>query len=195
MTTISSSSRGRCARPRLPHDRSRASRGPRSCRRWRATAWSSGSGWPGSAIAGSPAPPARSPDSTSRASAPPTPTSTPATRPSWRPTAWAAWPWPPRPPSSGSSARGRSTTPWPPPGAWPRSAPARTRSSRSRRWAARARPRGSTSGRSRGPGSCPPINTAIVHRAAPRMIGAGIATPPVDPFLAALVAFGERYPR
>ncbi len=44
-------------------------------------------------------------------------------------------------------------------------------------------------------GIVPAINTAIVHRAAPRMIGAGIATPPVDPFLAALVAFGERYPR
>src|SRR5262245_11971397 len=44
-------------------------------------------------------------------------------------------------------------------------------------------------------GIVPAINTAIAHRTAPRMSGAGIATPPVDPFVAALVAFGERYPR
>ena len=37
----------------------------------------------------------------------------------------------------------------------------------------------------------PPINTAIAHRSAPRMIGAGIATPPLQPFVDALVAFGE----
>ena len=38
----------------------------------------------------------------------------------------------------------------------------------------------------------PAINTAIAHRdlAVARIIGAGIATPPLDPFVAALVAFG-----
>jgi len=36
--------------------------------------------------------------------------------------------------------------------------------------------------------------TAIAHRSAPRMIGAGIATPPSEPFVAALRAFAERYP-
>jgi len=40
-------------------------------------------------------------------------------------------------------------------------------------------------------GIVPPINTAIAHRSAPRMIGAGIATPPLQPFVDALVAFGE----
>jgi hypothetical protein len=39
----------------------------------------------------------------------------------------------------------------------------------------------------------PAINTAIAHRAAPRMIGAGISTPPLDPFVDALKAFAERY--
>ena len=42
-------------------------------------------------------------------------------------------------------------------------------------------------------GIVPPINTAIAHRSARRMIGAGIATPPVQPFVDALVAFGEAY--
>lgn len=44
-------------------------------------------------------------------------------------------------------------------------------------------------------GIVPPINTAIAHRdrKAGRMIGAGIATPPLEPFVSALVAFGERY--
>jgi hypothetical protein len=42
-------------------------------------------------------------------------------------------------------------------------------------------------------GVVPPINTAIAHRSAHRMIGAGIATPPVQPFVDALVAFGEAY--
>jgi hypothetical protein len=43
-------------------------------------------------------------------------------------------------------------------------------------------------------GLVPLINTAIVHRSAPRMIGAGIATPPAEPFVQALVAFAERHP-
>jgi len=40
----------------------------------------------------------------------------------------------------------------------------------------------------------PPINTAIAHRSASRMIGAGISTPPLQPFVDALVAFGDAYP-
>jgi hypothetical protein len=40
-------------------------------------------------------------------------------------------------------------------------------------------------------GIVPPINTAIAHRSGARMIGAGIATPPLQPFVDALVAFGE----
>jgi hypothetical protein len=43
-------------------------------------------------------------------------------------------------------------------------------------------------------GTVPKINTAITHASAPRMIGAGIATPPADPFVAALRAFAARYP-
>ena len=43
-------------------------------------------------------------------------------------------------------------------------------------------------------GIVPKINTAIAHARAPRMIGAGISTPPTDPFVDALVAFGERHP-
>jgi len=43
-------------------------------------------------------------------------------------------------------------------------------------------------------GIVPKINTAIAHAKAPRMIGAGIATPPTEPFVAALMAFGEAYP-
>src|SRR5262245_1407263 len=43
-------------------------------------------------------------------------------------------------------------------------------------------------------GIVPAINTAIAHRHAPRMIGAGIATPPSEPFVQALLAFAERYP-
>jgi hypothetical protein len=43
-------------------------------------------------------------------------------------------------------------------------------------------------------GIMPVINTAIAHRSAPRMIGAGIATPPSEPFVQALLAFAERYP-
>ena len=43
-------------------------------------------------------------------------------------------------------------------------------------------------------GIVPKINTAIAHAKAPRMIGAGIATPPSEPFVAALMAFGEAYP-
>jgi hypothetical protein len=43
-------------------------------------------------------------------------------------------------------------------------------------------------------GIVPKINTAIAHAQAARMIGAGIATPPLQPFVDALVAFGERYP-
>jgi hypothetical protein len=39
----------------------------------------------------------------------------------------------------------------------------------------------------------PAINTAIAHRGAPRMIGAGISTPPLEPFVDALKAFAERY--
>ncbi|MBI4610147.1 MAG: DUF1116 domain-containing protein [Candidatus Rokubacteria bacterium] len=42
-------------------------------------------------------------------------------------------------------------------------------------------------------GIVPPINTAIAHREAGRMIGAGISTPPLEPFVNALVAFGKRY--
>jgi len=42
-------------------------------------------------------------------------------------------------------------------------------------------------------GIVPSINTAIAHRdvGVARIIGAGISTPPLDPFVAALVAFGE----
>jgi hypothetical protein len=43
-------------------------------------------------------------------------------------------------------------------------------------------------------GILPLINTAIAHRSAGRMIGAGIATPPTEPFVHALLAFAERYP-
>ena len=39
----------------------------------------------------------------------------------------------------------------------------------------------------------PKITTAIAHRAAPRMIGAGISTAPLEPFVAALRAFASRY--
>jgi Protein of unknown function (DUF1116) len=42
-------------------------------------------------------------------------------------------------------------------------------------------------------GIVPKINTAIAHASAPRMIGAGIATPPANPFVDALIAFGEQY--
>ncbi|MGH6689831.1 MAG: DUF1116 domain-containing protein [Gammaproteobacteria bacterium] len=44
-------------------------------------------------------------------------------------------------------------------------------------------------------GIVPAINTAIAHRdvEVARIIGAGIATPPLDPFVAALVAFGEAH--
>src|SRR5712691_1396954 len=44
-------------------------------------------------------------------------------------------------------------------------------------------------------GIVPAINTAIAHRdvALARIIGAGISTPPLDPFVAALVAFGEAH--
>ena len=42
-----------------------------------------------------------------------------------------------------------------------------------------------------GTGVVPPINTAIAHRSAHRMIGAGIATPSLQPFADALVAFGD----
>jgi Protein of unknown function (DUF1116) len=43
-------------------------------------------------------------------------------------------------------------------------------------------------------GAVPVINTAIAHRNGARMIGAGIATPPLQPFVDALVAFGEAHP-
>jgi len=43
-------------------------------------------------------------------------------------------------------------------------------------------------------GMVPVINTAIAHRTATRMIGAGIATPPAQPFVDALVAFGAAHP-
>ncbi len=42
-------------------------------------------------------------------------------------------------------------------------------------------------------GILPVINTAIAHREAAKMIGAGVSTPPLEPFINALVAFGERY--
>jgi hypothetical protein len=46
-------------------------------------------------------------------------------------------------------------------------------------------------------GSCrpdrPAINTAIAHHGAPKMIGAGISTPPLEPFVDAVTAFAERY--
>ena len=44
-------------------------------------------------------------------------------------------------------------------------------------------------------GIVPSINTAIAHRdlAVARIIGAGIATPPLDPFVSALVASGEAF--
>lgn len=46
-------------------------------------------------------------------------------------------------------------------------------------------------------GVVPAINTAIAHRqfGVGRMIGAGIGTPPLQPFVDALVAFGESVPR
>jgi hypothetical protein len=44
-------------------------------------------------------------------------------------------------------------------------------------------------------GIVPAINTAIAHRSAPRMIGAGISTPPLEPFISAVEVFGERYTR
>ena len=40
----------------------------------------------------------------------------------------------------------------------------------------------------------PPINTAIAHRSAQWMIGAGIATLPFQTFVDALIAFGEASP-
>ena len=42
-------------------------------------------------------------------------------------------------------------------------------------------------------GIVPSINTAIAHRdvAVARIIGAGISTPPLEPFVDAFVAFGE----
>jgi hypothetical protein len=45
-------------------------------------------------------------------------------------------------------------------------------------------------------GVVPSINTAIAHRdmKVARIIGAGIATPPLAPFVDALLAFGEAYP-
>jgi hypothetical protein len=43
-------------------------------------------------------------------------------------------------------------------------------------------------------GTVPLINTAIAHHTAARMIGAGIATPPAQPFVDALVAFGAAHP-
>jgi hypothetical protein len=45
-------------------------------------------------------------------------------------------------------------------------------------------------------GIVPVINTAIAHRdaAVARIIGAGMSTPPLDPFVDALVAFGEAHP-
>lgn len=43
-------------------------------------------------------------------------------------------------------------------------------------------------------GLVPLINTAIAHHTAARMIGAGIATPPAQPFVDALVAFGAVHP-
>lgn len=44
-------------------------------------------------------------------------------------------------------------------------------------------------------GIVPAINTAIAHRdvAVARIIGAGISTPPLEPFVGALVAFGETH--
>ena len=42
-------------------------------------------------------------------------------------------------------------------------------------------------------GLVPAINTAIAHKSANRMIGAGIATPPLQPFLDALDAFAQSY--
>ena len=42
-------------------------------------------------------------------------------------------------------------------------------------------------------GLVPKITTAIAHRSAPRMIGAGVATPPIEPFVAAVRAFAARY--
>jgi hypothetical protein len=44
-------------------------------------------------------------------------------------------------------------------------------------------------------GTVPVINTAIAHRdvGAARIIGAGMSSPPLEPFVAALVAFGETH--
>jgi len=42
-------------------------------------------------------------------------------------------------------------------------------------------------------GLVPKITTAIAHRSAPRMIGAGVATPPIEPFVAAVRAFAAQY--
>jgi hypothetical protein len=42
-------------------------------------------------------------------------------------------------------------------------------------------------------GVVPKITTAIAHRGAARMIGAGIVTPPIEPFVAAVRAFAARH--
>jgi hypothetical protein len=44
-------------------------------------------------------------------------------------------------------------------------------------------------------GIVPAINTAIAHRdvAVARIIGAGISLPPLEPFVEALMAFGEAH--
>src|SRR5262245_12393301 len=44
-------------------------------------------------------------------------------------------------------------------------------------------------------GTVPLINTAIAHKSGARMIGAGIATPPLQPFVDALKAFGDAHPQ
>ena len=44
-------------------------------------------------------------------------------------------------------------------------------------------------------GVVPKITTAIAHRSAACMVGAGIATPPIEPFVAAVRAFAQRHAR
>ena len=173
----------------------RARRARPSSRRWRATGWSSASASRGWATDGSPGPPAPSRASTFPGSRPATPTSTPATRRSWRRTAsagiaMAASPAVQKIVGAKSFADAVATS-----RRWRRSASGRIRSFRWRRSDGEGTPTGIDVRKVVQTGIVPPINTAIAHRSAHRMIGAGIATPPLQPFVDALVAFGERLPR
>ena len=180
-TTTSSSSPGRCARPRPPPASIDGLEGSTVV----STMARNGVEF-GIRVAGHRRPlvhrarPASSRASTSPASAPPTPTSTPATPRSWRRTGSAAWPWPRRPPCRRSSAPSRSPT---------RVATTREMAeicvgaqppvSDRRAATSEGTPTGIDIRRVVQTGIVPKINTAIAHARAPRMIGAGIATPPI----------------